>query len=32
MIAVSEESTDVRFIDPADFNDIPIHDTILHPN
>ncbi|MDP9793708.1 ADP-ribose pyrophosphatase YjhB (NUDIX family) [Catenuloplanes nepalensis] len=27
-IAVSDESTDVRFIDPADFDDIPIHDTV----
>ena len=28
MIAVSDESTDVRFIDPVDFDDIPIHDTV----
>jgi len=27
-IAVSDESTEVRFIDPADFDDIPIHDTV----
>jgi ADP-ribose pyrophosphatase YjhB (NUDIX family) len=27
-IAVSDESTDVRFIDPADFDHIPIHDTV----
>jgi ADP-ribose pyrophosphatase YjhB (NUDIX family) len=27
-IAVSDESTDVRFIDPADFDDIPLHDTV----
>ena len=27
-IAVSDESTDVRFIHPADLDDIPIHDTV----
>ena len=27
-IAVSHESTGVRFIDPADFDNIPIHDTV----
>jgi len=27
-ITVSDESTDVRFIDPSDFDDIPIHDTV----
>jgi ADP-ribose pyrophosphatase YjhB (NUDIX family) len=27
-IAVSDESTDVRFVDPADFDDIPIHETV----
>jgi len=27
-ITVSDESTDVRFIDPADFGHIPIHDTV----
>lgn len=27
-LAVSDESTDVRFIAPADFDRIPIHDTV----
>jgi ADP-ribose pyrophosphatase YjhB (NUDIX family) len=27
-LAVSDESTDVRFIDPAEFDLIPIHDTV----
>jgi 8-oxo-dGTP pyrophosphatase MutT (NUDIX family) len=27
-IAVSAESTDVRFIDPADLDRIPVHDTV----
>jgi ADP-ribose pyrophosphatase YjhB (NUDIX family) len=27
-LAVSNESTDVRFIDPAEFDRIPIHDTV----
>jgi ADP-ribose pyrophosphatase YjhB (NUDIX family) len=27
-LAVSDESTDVRFVDPADFDRIPIHDTV----
>ncbi len=27
-ITVSRESTEVRFIDPADFDHIPIHDTV----
>ncbi|MGC4780460.1 NUDIX domain-containing protein [Micromonospora zamorensis] len=27
-ISISDESTDVRFIDPADFDHIPIHDTV----
>jgi len=27
-IATSDESTDVRFIDPVDFDHIPIHDTV----
>ena len=27
-LAVSDESTDVRFIDSADFDRIPIHDTV----
>lgn len=27
-IAVSDESTEVRFIDPAEFDAIPIHDTV----
>ncbi|MDP9799483.1 ADP-ribose pyrophosphatase YjhB (NUDIX family) [Catenuloplanes nepalensis] len=27
-LAVSDESTDVRFIDPAEFDRIPIHDTV----
>ncbi len=27
-IAVSDESTDVRFIDPAEFDGIPIHETV----
>jgi ADP-ribose pyrophosphatase YjhB (NUDIX family) len=27
-IATSDESTDVRFVDPAEFNRIPIHDTV----
>ncbi|MEU7950464.1 NUDIX domain-containing protein [Micromonospora chalcea] len=28
VITVSDESTDVRFIDPAEFDHIPIHDTV----
>jgi ADP-ribose pyrophosphatase YjhB (NUDIX family) len=27
-LVVSDESTDVRFVDPADFDRIPIHDTV----
>jgi ADP-ribose pyrophosphatase YjhB (NUDIX family) len=27
-ITISDESTDVRFIDPAEFDHIPIHDTV----
>ncbi|MDG4765733.1 NUDIX domain-containing protein [Solwaraspora sp. WMMD406] len=27
-IAVSDESTEVRFVDPADFDHLPIHDTV----
>lgn len=27
-IATSDESTDVRFVDPAEFDRIPIHDTV----
>ncbi|TDC69636.1 NUDIX domain-containing protein [Micromonospora sp. KC606] len=27
-LTVSDESTDVRFIDPAEFDHIPIHDTV----
>ncbi|MEU4563415.1 NUDIX domain-containing protein [Actinoplanes sp. NPDC023936] len=27
-LAVSDESTDVRFVDPAEFDRIPIHDTV----
>lgn len=27
-VAVSDESTEVRFIDPAEFDHIPIHDTV----
>lgn len=27
-ILVSDESTEVRFVDPAEFADIPIHDTV----
>ncbi len=27
-LAVSDESTDVRFIDPAAFDDLPMHDTV----
>ncbi|MEU5943162.1 NUDIX domain-containing protein [Micromonospora sp. NPDC047548] len=27
-ITVSDESTDVRFVDPAEFDHIPIHDTV----
>jgi 8-oxo-dGTP pyrophosphatase MutT (NUDIX family) len=27
-VAVSDESTDVRFVDPAEFDGLPIHDTV----
>ncbi|WP_199516383.1 NUDIX domain-containing protein [Nucisporomicrobium flavum] len=27
-LAVSDESTDVRFVDPSEFSRIPIHDTV----
>jgi ADP-ribose pyrophosphatase YjhB (NUDIX family) len=27
-LTVSDESTDVRFIDPADLDDMPVHDTV----
>ncbi|MEV4641609.1 NUDIX domain-containing protein [Actinoplanes sp. NPDC049548] len=27
-VAVSDESTDVRFVDPAEFDDMPIHESV----